>query len=517
MSGYVPNIPRAKREAELKEVEPTDVHAERWAEYERHARQPAKPDEKIKLALRIGVFFDGTGNNATNSALGLACGAQHPIEPKDLDASCKPYMADPDSSYGNDATNVRKLMELYTDSAKPEGEGLHKRLSRKIYVEGIGTEAGKEDSLLGSGMGRGETGVSGCVQRAFTRIATTVTLAVQENPGCTISALTIDTFGFSRGAAAARHFANEVVKGLAGPLGPTLQNNANAFSSDFIGRYGQGINVAFIGLFDTVASVGGLSNLGNIRSGVTPSINLYLPRKYFPNVIHLVARDEIRGNFPLTRVKPEHAEISLPGAHSDIGGGYLNEAEECVLVSPMQALTVNLGIDVTATSIYKNAEQAKQRLVAEGWPATMLEVVTPSPKLLPTDPHDRLAPRLQRVYAGLQLRRSVNGSLSRVYLRVMCELAKRTGVRFDEIDEHNPNYSLPDDLKPLCTRFLTGDYSTTPNEEKLLRERYVHVSANWNNPLGKRTPSDFKLIYINAPEANGLRRQHPHVPNWTLF
>ena len=56
MSGYVPNIPRAKRDAELKDVQPADIHAERWAEYERHASQPATSPEKIKLALRIGVF-----------------------------------------------------------------------------------------------------------------------------------------------------------------------------------------------------------------------------------------------------------------------------------------------------------------------------------------------------------------------------------------------------------------------------------------------------------------------------
>ena len=68
MSGYVPNIPQAKREAELRNIEPVDIHAERWSEYERHAREPVKPAEKIKLALRIGVFFDGTGNNATNTA-----------------------------------------------------------------------------------------------------------------------------------------------------------------------------------------------------------------------------------------------------------------------------------------------------------------------------------------------------------------------------------------------------------------------------------------------------------------
>lgn len=104
MSGYVPNTPQAKREAELRNVEPADIHAQHWAEYERHAKQPAKPAEKIKLALRIGVFFDGTGNNATNTALGIACGAHHPVRKEDLDSACKPYMADPDSSYGNDVT-----------------------------------------------------------------------------------------------------------------------------------------------------------------------------------------------------------------------------------------------------------------------------------------------------------------------------------------------------------------------------------------------------------------------------
>ena len=100
MSGYVPNIPRAKREAELKGVQPVDIHAERWAEYEKHGSQPATPPEKVKLALRIGMFFDGTLNNATNAALGLACGAHHPIAVEDLDSNCKPYMAEPDSSYG---------------------------------------------------------------------------------------------------------------------------------------------------------------------------------------------------------------------------------------------------------------------------------------------------------------------------------------------------------------------------------------------------------------------------------
>ncbi|QUE76355.1 DUF2235 domain-containing protein [Stutzerimonas stutzeri] len=517
MSGYVPNIPRTKREAELKKVEPTDVHAERWAEYERHAREPAKPAEKIKLALRIGVFFDGTCNNATNTALGLACGAQHPIQKEDLDASCKPYMADPNSSYGNDVTNIKKLSELYWTTATPEGEGRNKLLSRALYVDGIGTTPGEGDTRTGSGAGRGTTGVAGRVELAFRRINSLIKEISRDFPTIEISSLTFDAFGFSRGAAAARHFANEVVCSQRGPLGAAFSENAKAFCPTFNNQYSQDINIGFIGLFDTVAAVAGLANLGNVSSSISPGVKLHLPRKYFTDVVQLAARDEVRANFPLSRVKPDHLEITLPGAHSDIGGGYLIDSEERVLVSPMQALTVTVGVDVKTTSIYRDAERAKERLVALGWPSTMLEIAVPKSQLLPVAVRDRLAPRQQRVYAGLQVKRRVSGALSRIYLHVMYELAKRKGVRFFEIDRQDPAFAIPPELEPLCQRFTSGDYTTTPGEESMLKRRYIHISANWNNPLGKQTPSDFKLIYINAPCPGGIRVQHPHVPDWTLF
>jgi len=516
MSGYVPNIPQAKREAELRNVEPVDIHAERWSEYERHAREPVKPAEKIKLALRIGVFFDGTGNNATNTALGLACGAQHPIQKEDLDASCKPYMAKPDSSYGNDITNIKKLSELYSAPPIPEGTGPYKRLSSRLYVDGVGTEAGQEDRFVGAGAGRGASGVSSKVQEAFSRIKDVIDDVFKQNPDCEINSVTFDCFGFSRGAAAARHFANEVVRGDQGPLRAALHDNPKAFCSSFVARYQRGIDVRFIGLFDTVASVGGLANLGNIRSSITPGLNLHLPRKYFSNVVQLVARDEVRANFPLSTVKPDHTEITLPGAHSDIGGGYLSEVEECVLVTPMQALVVAKGVDVKTTSIYRDAEQAKRRLVTEGWPPSMLEVVTPDPQLVPVGPADRLAPRQTRVYAGLQLTRRVRGELSGVYLRVMYMLAKKAGAPMDDIPAE-PQYLLPAELEPLVNRFATGDYSTTSAEEELLKQRYIHVSAHWNHPVKTRSAGGMKLVYINAPSPDGIRRRHPHVPDWTLL
>ncbi|MBA1275699.1 phospholipase effector Tle1 domain-containing protein [Stutzerimonas azotifigens] len=517
MSGYVANIPQAKREAELERVTPTDLHAQRWAEYEKYSKEPAPPAEKIKIALRIGLFFDGTGNNASNSAFGVLCGAHHPVRQEDLDASCRPYMGDPDSSYGNDVTNVRKLSDLYLDTPALQGEGQYSRTSRVLYVEGIGTKSGDKDSLIGSGTGRGVTGVEGRVQQAFGLINALIKDVLKGNPDAEISSLTFDAFGFSRGAAAARHFANEVVRGRQGALGSALRDNARAFSSTFVDQYQRDINMGFIGLFDTVASVAGLTNLGNVRSAITPGVKLHLAPKYFSNVVHLVARDELRANFALSTVKPDHQEIVLPGAHSDIGGGYRVDAEERVLVSPMQALTVRQGVDVKTTSIYRDAVQARAKMISEGWPASVLEIVTPPPTLLPADPQDRLTPRQQRVYAGLQLKRRVRAELSRVYMRVMYELAKQKGVPFEAIDENDPSHFIPAELRSLHDRFVAGDYSTTAADEALLKERYIHVSAHWNHPLGKAMPSGLQMVYINAPNANGVRVQHPHVPEWTIL
>ncbi|AZD01759.1 T6SS phospholipase effector Tle1-like catalytic domain-containing protein [Pseudomonas chlororaphis] len=508
-----PNQSPAERAAETEEP---SYGEQLWAQYEKYAKEPAPPPEKVQVALRIGVFFDGTGNNASNSAMGQLCGAQHPIEDKDLDGSCKPYMRDPESSYGNDVSNVKRLRELYYSPQKAEGEGLQRRAYRSIYVEGIGTRTGEKDSLITSGTGRGDTGISGCVQRAFREIEERIVFFFEQNPESEISSLTFDAFGFSRGAAAARHFANEVVRWL-GPLELILHSHSDAFCPSFNRQYGNDVDMGFIGLFDTVPSVAGLSNLGNVRSAIAPGIKLHLDRRYFRSVVQLVARDEYRANFALSRVKPDHLEIALPGAHSDIGGGYLDEAQECVLVSPMQALEVPINTDVTQTSIYREAVQARKRWLSEGWPAQWLEIVTPEPLLLPQDSQDRLGLQKKRVYAGVQLKRPMSNRLSRVYLHVMYELAKENGVRFNVIDEQDPDYAIPLELQALCDRFVAGDYSTTPTEETMLKLRYIHLSAHWNHPLGKQDGGSLKVVYINAPTVDAVRVQHPHVPDWTLW
>lgn len=206
----------------------------------------------------------------------------------------------------------------------------------------------------------------------------------------------------------------------------------------------------------------------------------------------------------------------MPGVHSDLGGGYLQEAQENVLISPMQTLDVSQFTDVSATSIYRDAAIVKDQWLAKGWPSEMLEIVTPDATPLPNSQPNGISPRMKRVYAAVQLKRPVSGMLSRVYLRVMHQLAKEKGVRFKDIPD-TPDLAIPSELQALCDRFLAKDYNVTSEEEQLLKLKYIHTSANWNHPLGRRDGSGIRAVYINAPTADSIRVQHPHVPDWTLW
>ncbi|NBA96655.1 PAAR domain-containing protein [Pseudomonas sp. R5(2019)] len=481
-------------------------------EYEEEEEEVEMEDEAVvAVTLRIGVFFDGTGNNATNSMLGAQCNSEMAVSADEAAVVCKPYMSDPDSSYGNDVTNIKKLSDLYYALDKVEEGGAQGFLS--IYVGGIGTVAGEKDSLLGAAMGRGKTGVAGRVEHAIARVSTEVKTFKGKNPSCKISHLIFDIFGFSRGAAAARHFANEIALGGNGPLQAVLKNNKMAFTQSFEVDYQRDLEVGFIGLFDTVASVGGWTNFGYVRSPHAPGINLHLPRNRFPNVVHLVARDEVRVNFALNRVGPDHEELVFPGVHSDIGGGYHASAEERVLISPMLAESVSVDTPLEHTSIYKFALRAYDEYRAAGWPAEMLEIVTPASKLLPVDSQDRLGIRQKQVFVGLELRRQVQGELSRVYLRVMHALAKQKGVPFVDISE-DPDLIIPDELRPYCERLVRGEYRMTSQEAHLLKLRYIHASAHWNPPtaLQGSKPRTGLLLYVNAPSKNSKRVLHPHAP-----
>ncbi|SDG29047.1 MULTISPECIES: DUF2235 domain-containing protein [unclassified Duganella] len=125
----------------------------------------------------------------------------------------------------------------------------------------------------------------------------------------------LDVFGFSRGATEARvfcHWMNDLM--ISSSLG------------------GIPVRFRFLGLMDTVASVGVVEGITNRRATgghsewAMPDVMRIL--QSVENCVHFVAMHELRKSFPLDTVSIDYAlpsnclEFAYPGSHSDVGGGY---------------------------------------------------------------------------------------------------------------------------------------------------------------------------------------------------
>lgn len=132
-----------------------------------------------------------------------------------------------------------------------------------------------------------------------------------------VEQINVSVFGFSRGAAEARVFVNwlfEVCK---------QEKGGWTFA-------GVPIRLQFLGIFDTVASVG-LANLldnGTLAGHQGWADNTLEIHPAVEQCVHYVAGHEVRACFPLDSVRvkssyPANAmEVMYPGSHSDVGGGY---------------------------------------------------------------------------------------------------------------------------------------------------------------------------------------------------
>lgn len=105
------------------------------------------------------------------------------------------------------------------------------------------------------------------------------------------------------------------------------------------------------------------------------------------------------------------------------------------------------------------------------------------------------------------IERSIRGELSLVYLRVMRELAVRQGVPFDFIDEKESATALPEDLQGIAEKLMAfsrgGRYDLDEDEERLLRTRYIHLSAHWKPTSGlliSKPAPNVRLVYSNKPQ-----------------
>lgn len=472
--------------------------------------QAERPIEQ-RITLRIGVFFDGTGNNLFNAATGATCRAEEQGFRRDQAESivrhCERFMLSADGSYAGAETNIARLFRLYKSDATRVLEGDESTATLRIYIEGIGTRAGQADSLFSMGTGLGASGVLACVQTFPKAFGDSYDQFKRNNPNVAVEAIDFDLFGFSRGAAGARHFANEVLKADGGIAATGLWP---CFSWQ---RARARLN--FIGLFDTVAAIADpLRGDFSPANAVNPGLNLYLPSGCALKVVQLAAQHEYRRNFALTSVAPEHVEILLPGAHADIGGGYPAEMQERLLLTRPRASCEPWGTDSHQAWSYRQAELELRRLQGAPWydsASTRLSIDTWRLEL-PRVRGD--LPEIE-VFAAIRLERQVRGELSLVYLRMMHRLASAQGVPFTTLDDEDPEWRLPADLAPIASKLQAGSPHVSEvlsqAENRLLLSRYVHRSAHWNARMGSGL-GNVDAIFVDAPTANGRRSLYPNRP-----
>ncbi|WP_256254617.1 T6SS phospholipase effector Tle1-like catalytic domain-containing protein, partial [Pseudomonas agarici] len=475
--------------------------------------------EQSGIVLHLGLFFDGTGNNQGNSAIGEGCRASDLGMDREtavmIRQLCTTYGFDasgvpPDNSYGNATSNVALLHDLYPDQADVQLPNRVEQAHIKVYVEGIGTSSGQSDSLYTQGSGQGDTGVVARVEQSPALVLQQLRRFRENNPSLKIRRLEVDLFGFSRGAAAARHCANDLLKGADSLLARALPVGSPLLGADFAWRAGSDVILNFIGLFDTVAGiVAPLSNDFSPHNALNPGVNLRLAPGSARQVVQLVANDEHRHNFSLTRTD---TDLFVPGCHSDVGGGYLPLATENLLLSKPDSSFSPPQEPNEHSEAYRRTQQRLERS-QDHWqhyiPHEGLSIVTWDTG---TEHQRRDTPAQKRVYAAIAGERQVRGELSLVYLRIMRALGVRAGVAFDPVPD-TPALALPTELQPIAAKlqaYALHEPFTLLNAEDLalLRRHYIHLSAHWNAAKGWNN-SDLEGVFINRP-AEGYQRAKYH-------
>jgi len=254
--------------------------------------------------IRIGVFFDGTGNN-TDFADAQA--------PKRAWSEGKP-------------SNVAKLHFLYEDD---------QAIVTRVYHHGVGSTDSIADKLFGGAFGAGGKSRVGWGQVMVTEF-------FNRNNNHLATHKYIDVYGFSRGAAISRDFVNRVknfpIRNTAvGPIRTDWVYVGHGMPPQKVEYYKEleSVEMCFLGVFDTVGSFTVPGK--DLDVGYDFNVN----EDFVKKTVHLIAEDEMRSAFSLQSIKgkgfwsrlvnrsnePEPLprnmmEKPYPGAHSDVGGGY---------------------------------------------------------------------------------------------------------------------------------------------------------------------------------------------------
>jgi hypothetical protein len=380
-------------------------------------------------AAQAGIFFDGTGNNRE----------------VDIPNGCE--------------TNIAKLYSLYSTEPHTYKESVTIEHIGKKYLRGVGSTEGSRliGGVTGNGARRRLTDAYEFVKRHFDNA---------NNIDCEHKY--IDIFGFSRGASLARHFVNLLMH-LGVPVLDTNNNHA-------------GIEVRFLGIFDSVASFGLPGNPVDI------GFDFSVDPQFVKQCVHFTAEHERRSLFDLQSIKtssgqllPDHfVEVSYPGAHSDVGGGYE--------YTPFRA-----------------AGWYKERVV-NGKLAHIPEDNTDfdGDEFLTDDAvfaHDDN--ENETYYLPEQAEKS--NELPRIALHHMYQAAKQAGIKFTDLTSH-PRYNSCIHISDEVRAFYEANKNGMPFKDAI-NSKYIHDSRYATDKIKELLPGNNKAreIYYCAADSSAWR------------
>ncbi|NIF04179.1 DUF2235 domain-containing protein [Chryseobacterium sp. Tr-659] len=383
--------------------------------------------------ISVGIFFDGTGNNGVN--------VLSPDKPLNNN-----------ESYYGAFTNIYKLYSVFNGD-------------EKIYIEGIGTLTGQEDNNFAMATCANppyDNGYSS--DDKLQKAADFVKHIIQDRT----AEYHFYVYGFGRGGMLARTLCNQLL-------------SYHAFGN---------CKIKFLGAFDTVES----KPFNTYNLGISVQVE---------NALHICAVNECRFFFPLTgffenskamqdqKMENQNAiwkEIFVPGAHADIGGGYL-EGPQSVYISTDFVNTADLQDYI---SDIKNAKTN-----GEGdkiWDALLSEY-----KIEKGDTFSQAYVCRDKVY----------NDLSKVYGKLMLEETNTISDVFNL--DHEIFFGIDNNKHPLLNRFDTKlkeyvkDFSISrkPVYDFSMFADYTHISANfglYSNSFERRNEQEINAELIN----NGL-------------
>ena len=417
-----------------------------------------KTVERIKV--RLSVFFDGTLNNRTNTDLLNILKKEAEDDGKKLSDKELYKFAKSGSSYGSDYTNVAK-MERYIEITNDKE--YQKKMA--IYIEGPGTDDKKRDKFFGYAFGMGRSGISKKVKIGIVKAVDKILNNRDGDTAVIIEKLTIDVFGFSRGAAAARYFIHKSL----------LSDETIKVGLEEQGCQLDRVDVNFAGLYDTVSSHG-IYYANDVSDLMQHAISRA------ETVVQLAAADEHRERFSLTTIHSAHngLEIFLPGVHSDIGGSYNNgEVENQIIYDSFD---------------HEEAKKDKQNLIEAGWfKENEIELI----KL--DDGEDDFDSTVQ-----LKINRTIeHNHYSRIPLHLMAGYARESGI--DIMVEMEQKEKIPNQLKNVHENIKS--YIVEVDNSKMsdwhhnepwlceLRHDYLHFSAKCEMGLHPRIHDGERIRY----------------------